>query len=262
MQLRNVLSAMLLLVPASLAQETGPSTSSAPPSPVTVKQKGKFLGPISIGFRVRGFPLGLLPTSIVTRSETNPTREWAFTTSSSTAHVSFGGSIEISLARRLVLAAELLRTRVGYTTDKQVYVGDDISTTSNDERKLTSWNEVTKATWWDLPVMFRYQGIRSEGWGSRAYISAGAVVRTTRDIRTTNKVTNPDATTATDNNSTHPGKNKILGGVVGFGFRFIDDFNIKVTPEARYTRWTGTLFNADSRNSRRDQVEVGIGLTF
>jgi len=53
-----------------------------------------------------------------------------------------------------------------------------------------------------------------------------------------------------------------VGGVAGFGFRFIDDYNIKVTPEFRYTRWLRSAFSLDSTQSPKNQIEVGFGLTF
>jgi hypothetical protein len=45
------------------------------------------------------------------------------------------------------------------------------------------------------------------------------------------------------------------------GFRFVDEFNIKVTPEVRYTRWNGETFNSSSTHSPRNQLEVGIAFT-
>ena len=56
-------------------------------------------------------------------------------------------------------------------------------------------------------------------------------------------------------------KRLLIGATVGAGFRFIDEFNIKVTPEIRYTRWNGTTFNQDSTRSPRNQLEVGIGFS-
>jgi hypothetical protein len=53
----------------------------------------------------------------------------------------------------------------------------------------------------------------------------------------------------------------LVGGTVGVGLRFIDEFNIKVTPEVRYTRWNGMTMNQDSTRSPRNQLEVGIGFS-
>jgi hypothetical protein len=53
----------------------------------------------------------------------------------------------------------------------------------------------------------------------------------------------------------------LVGATVGVGFRFVDEFNIKVTPEVRFTRWNGATFNQDSTRSPRNQLEVGIGFS-
>jgi hypothetical protein len=53
----------------------------------------------------------------------------------------------------------------------------------------------------------------------------------------------------------------LIGATVGVGFRFVDEFNIKVTPEIRYTRWNGMTFAQDSTRSPRNQLEVGIGFS-
>jgi hypothetical protein len=50
--------------------------------------------------------------------------------------------------------------------------------------------------------------------------------------------------------------------VAGMGLRLVDDFNIKLSPELRYTRWMGATFDSESTRSRRNQLEVGIALTF
>jgi hypothetical protein len=44
--------------------------------------------------------------------------------------------------------------------------------------------------------------------------------------------------------------------------RFVDDFGIKLSPELRYTRWLGATFDSNSTRSRRDEIAVGIALTF
>ena len=44
--------------------------------------------------------------------------------------------------------------------------------------------------------------------------------------------------------------------------RFVDDFGVKLTPELRYTRWRGATFDSDSTRMRRDELVIGIALTF
>jgi hypothetical protein len=80
-------------------------------------------------------------------------------------------------------------------------------------------------------------------------------------VHTTTNITNADATTANNTIPAPVSKRLLVGATVGMGLRFIDEFNIKVTPEVRYTRWNGMTFNQDSTHSPRNQLEVGIGFS-
>ena len=75
--------------------------------------------------------------------------------------------------------------------------------------------------------------------------------------------TSPTRTAPSANNQNRApvDKRTLLGATVGAGFRFVDEFNIKVTPEIRFTRWNGPTFNQDSTLSPRNQLEVGIGFS-
>ena len=65
-------------------------------------------------------------------------------------------------------------------------------------------------------------------------------------VRTTNNITNADGTLENNQIRAQVSKRTLIGATVGVGFRFIDEFNIKVTPEVRYTRWNGLTFGQDS----------------
>jgi hypothetical protein len=80
-------------------------------------------------------------------------------------------------------------------------------------------------------------------------------------VRTTNNTTNADATTENNQIRAQVSKRTLIGATVGVGFRFVDEFSIKVTPEVRYTRWDGLTFGTDSTQSPRNQLEVGIAFT-
>jgi hypothetical protein len=80
-------------------------------------------------------------------------------------------------------------------------------------------------------------------------------------LRTTTNITYADATKGNNTIAAPVSKRLLMGGTVGVGLRFVDEFNIKVTPEVRYTRWNGTTFNQDSTRSPRNQLEVGIGFS-
>ncbi|HXA07510.1 MAG TPA: hypothetical protein VNY30_21845, partial [Bryobacteraceae bacterium] len=61
---------------------------------------------------------------------------------------------------------------------------------------------------------------------------------------------------------TVPSAQKLPGIVGAVGMRFVDDFGIKLSPELRYTHWLGATFDSNSTRSRRDEIAVGIALTF
>jgi hypothetical protein len=110
--------------------------------------------------------------------------------------------------------------------------------------------------------MLRRQGLREEGKWSHVYASIGGVIRKVSNINTTNNITLPDGTTQTNAIPPTPAKRTLRGAVVGFGFKLVDDFHIKVTPEFRYTRWFGSTFATETTVTRKNQMEVGIGFTF
>lgn len=109
--------------------------------------------------------------------------------------------------------------------------------------------------------MLHYAGLRSSGVVSRLWVAGGVVGRKISTIRTNNQITNADGSSTSNRIVTQPARRNLLGAVVGMGFRFIDEFNIKVTPEIRYTRWSGAIFSVDSTRSPKNQFEVGIGFT-
>jgi hypothetical protein len=110
--------------------------------------------------------------------------------------------------------------------------------------------------------MAHYRGLRSSGPLSWVYVAAGATLRTVTNLRSSTTITYADSTTSTSTAPAPLSRRNVLGAVIGIGFRIVDDFNIKTTPEIRYTRWSGSTFGSDSTLSPRNQLEVGIGFTF
>jgi hypothetical protein len=148
---------------------------------------------------------------------------------------------------------ELLYHRLDYTQTSQI-----TDTVSGN----TGITETTRATLWDLPVMLRYRGLRESGLLSKIYFAGGGEVRRVTNIGTSTVTNLPNGTTTTSNAPTIPSKRDVTGAVVGVGLRFVDDFNIKLSPELRYTRWMGATFDSESTRSGRNQLEIGIALTF
>jgi hypothetical protein len=126
----------------------------------------------------------------------------------------------------------------------------------------TTTTEQTSARLWDIPVMLRYRGLGERGIRSKMYVSGGGAFSKVSHIRTNNDTTNPDGTTSSDTTPVEPSARNVAGLVAGVGLRLVDDFHIKVTPELRYTRWLGAIFDSDSTRMSKNQLAIGLGFTF
>jgi hypothetical protein len=218
----------------------------------------------SIGFRVRALPMGsmsVLGDAGAMTTTFTPVYDWHFQTTSRSPALSVGPALELALGRRATLTAELLFHRLRYDKVTSIYSGADDPNTGNDERARTTVTERTKARLWDIPVMLHYS-LASSGRWSRFYVAGGAALRAVSKIRTTTETVNALAEESSDTITAAPSNRNIFGAVIGVGFRFIDDFNIKSTPEIRFTRWHGRTFDLDTTRSPVNQLEIGIGFTF
>ena len=171
-----------------------------------------------------------------------------------------GLTLEGQLSRRTLVTADVLYNRLSYDKTTNVYWGVDDPTTSTDERSHKITTESTKARLFELPVLV-HRNVRPSGFLSHLYLAGGATARLVSTVHTTTNITNADATTANNTIPAPVSKRLLVGATVGMGLRFIDEFNINVTPEVRYTRWNGMTFNQDSTHSPRNQLEVGIGFS-
>jgi hypothetical protein len=183
-----------------------------------------------------------------------------YTTTSKSFVLGGGLALETPLNRRTVLSAEVIFNRLRYDGVLDQYWGTDDPTTSNDERSHLNAQESTKARLFDVPVLV-HRNMRASGFLSHVYLSAGATARNVSAVRTTNNITNADGTTANNQIQAQVSKRTLIGGTVGVGLRFVDEFNIKVTPEVRYTRWNAETFSLNSTQSPRNQLEIGIGFS-
>ena len=231
------LTVFLGLTFAAWAQTTPPASTTSQQDTEPADRGRSGWRRISPGFRVQGFvfePFVSNPYQLATTSPTTLTQSF---TSPVTSRVGIGFSLEVQVTSKFAVAAEFLRSRAGYTRDTDFYTGVDISTTAEDDRKLTSSTETTKYVRWDAPLMLRYIGLTEEGAFSHVYIGGGAIYRTVSNITTKTDITDPVGNTTSNTDAAHPTKRGTWGGVVGFGVRFIDDFGFKLTPEVRYIRW-------------------------
>jgi hypothetical protein len=236
--------AYLAVLPAIYGQE-----SSSTPLPETSPSSWRRL---SFGGRLNGLPLNVLNNKTVSLAPANTTQSWDISTSNNYLQIAFGPSLEFRLTSKLTLSGEFLYHRLNYTKAATVTDGSD----------TTGITEQTRATFWDAPVMLRYRGLRESGFLSKLYFAGGGAVRNVSHIQTSNQTTYPDGATASNNTPAVPSARNLSGAVIGVGLRFVDDFNIKLSPELRYARWMGATFASDSTRTRRDELVIGIALTF
>lgn len=236
--------------PGLLAQSSGEEDSTGPKR-------------FSFGLRLRAFPLPSAGVMDETRGMATFTSSGAVTDRHSTvtsdsAYLGGGPVFEFGLGRKTTIRAEVLYTRLGYENVVDLFSGTDDPSTGHDERSHATSTESTRARLWDFPVMLHYRGFRDSGMLSRMFLAGGVALRNVSRIRTDTKITEADSTTSSNSFAARPDNRNLLGGVVGLGFRFIDDVRINVTPEVRFTRWTGGTFLGSPKN----QLEFGIGITY
>lgn len=192
---------------------------------------------------------------------TSPTTDWHFRTTSRSFPLSAGPAVEFRLGGRTTVSAEFLFQRLRYDKVATILTGTDDPNTGNDERSSTTRTEKTKARLWDAPVLVHYR-VGSSGALSRFYVAGGASVRSVSTVRTTTETLFANGDKSSSSAAARIAKRNLIGATIGVGFRFIDDFNVKTTPEIRFTRWSGRTFDSDSTRSAVNQLEFGIGFTF
>ena len=183
-----------------------------------------------------------------------------YTTTGGTPRTSVGLALEFPIYRHLSLVSEGYFHLLKYTQVHEL----DVNSTSGDI--VTTWTENTKGYEWEVPVMVRYQGFRSGWFFSKLYAAGGMTYRKADNIRSYTDYSNqvPGQTQVTSSSNTVPplAKTTMYGEEIAVGLRFVDDFNIRVRPEVRYTRWQGDVFNGYLIETRRGQLDFGVALTF
>jgi hypothetical protein len=270
-----LLTVLALLAPFRLLAQAPPAApQSAPPNaPAPSQAAAPAAQPVAegkierfdFGFRLRVFPakrFSVMGSDEYRSTTTPPLYDWNFNTTTRSPIGGGGLAFEIHASRRSTLRAEVLYQRLSYDKVVDIYWGTDDSTTTTDERTHMARTERSKGRVFDVPVMWQVGRFREEGLLARLYLAAGATVRNINTIRTNLTTVFPNTSTTTDLTHVQPSRRNLVGAVVGLGFRFIDDYNIKTTPEIRYPRWAGQTFGSDSTRSPRNQIEFGIGFTF
>jgi len=266
--IRFVLATSLLAVLALHGQQPGeeaPVTEPPEPQEPAPVATGR-LERLAFGFRMRTLPFERLSVMReASAMETTFLGGTAYDFNAGTASKSplLGGGIELEfrLAPRWRVTADLMFHRLRYESSTATFWGRDDPATGQDERTQSSVSEQTKGRLWDLPVIVHRRGLRASGPLSYVWFGAGVAARSVSAVRTRAQIKTPDGKETVDYRSITPSRRNLAGVVISVGLRFIDDFNIKVTPEIRFTRWSGQTFSAGTTRSPRSQIEFGVGFT-
>lgn len=212
---------------------------------------------ISYGFRIRAFTSNGFDDRTLQLSDTKANTSQAISTTTTSSRFRLGPTFDLNLSRKLSVQAEAYFQGLQYTTETKNYTG-----TSTDTGTLKSTvTERTKTSFWDVPVLLRYKGLTEHRFLSQTIIEGGFSLRSLTRIRTGTETLNADSTTAY-NEIPAAGNRLVRGAVAGIGFQFVDGYNIKTTPEIRYTHWFGTTFQSPSSSARTGQLELGLSFSF
>jgi hypothetical protein len=220
----------------------------------------------SIGVRFDYFPDPEFQTGAASAHTNSPVADYSYTAGSNSTKWALSPTVEYRLKKRLSVGLEFRTHQVQYQQVDQVRTGvlpaGVVSGSAGDTRPVTTITQTTMARYWELPLLAHYYRLRPAGLLSRTYVSGGLEYRHVSNIRTGTDFSYADGTTDYNEVPATPQHVNQVGVVVGIGLRFIDDFNIKVAPEARFVHWSGTTFQGPGYNSIGNQIEAGLGISF
>jgi hypothetical protein len=215
-----------------------------------------------IGGRVQAFPLALFDVKTVSTSTTQPIADYTYTGSTETERLALTPAFEFRLNSRWSIGTDFMFHHGKYQEKEEERSGKKDPNASTDDRNVTTITRTTQANYWELPVLVRHYGLRRLGLLSKAYVLGGLGFRYVGKVRTGNEYSYADGTTDYNEAPAQPSRRNQFGAVAGFGLRFIDDFNLKVMPEIRFTRWAGVTFEGQSYRSVSNELRVGLGICF
>jgi hypothetical protein len=221
----------------------------------------------SVGFRVNYFADPEFKAGSASAVTTNPAANYAYTATTDSTKFVPEPFVEYRLKKRLSIGVEFRLHTVEFQQVDQIRTGvlppGVTSGSTNDTRPVTTITATTQARYWEFPLLARYYGLqKSSGLLRHMYLAGGLEYRHVGDIRTGTDYVYADGTTNYNEVPATPNRTNQIGAVVGIGVRFIDDFNIKVAPEIRFTRWVGTTFQGPGYVSEANQLEAGLGISF
>jgi hypothetical protein len=180
-----------------------------------------------------------------------------YKTSTKSDSLGAGPTVEFSYNKRFRVSADFLFHRYGYGLSTTAVIYPDNSTL----KSTTTTTEVTRANFWDVPLLLHVSHLPFQRLPSNFFVSGGGVFRFVSHVRTDTGVTYNDGTTSCDQTAKTPLHTRLGGITVGAGMRFRDDFGVKTTIEARYTHWGAKVFSMPGPVSP-SQIDVLLGFTF
>ena len=217
----------------------------------------------SIGFRVYYFANPFFETKSSQVDTTTPVvADYTYTGGSSSPRLAVGVTGEYRLTDRISVGIEFRFHHTDFFQTTTILSGVVNPNSSTDDRQPITITQHTQASYWEIPMLAHYYGLRHKGLLSRAYAVGGMEFRYIANIHTGTDFSYPGGGTDYNEIPISSGRDTQFGAVVGVGLRFIDDFNIKVSPEVRFTRWVGATFQGPNYSSQANEIEGGIGFSF
>ncbi|MGC9945141.1 MAG: hypothetical protein ABSF64_01990 [Bryobacteraceae bacterium] len=217
---------------------------------------------LTIGIHVNYFPLPLIKGSNVVQISNNPVEQDNYFGSSDSPKWGPGAMVEYRLLDHVSLAGEIHFHHVDYSVTDNILSGYNTSTTGGDNRPLTTTVQTSQVNNYEIPIVAHYYGLWSGGWKRRLYVSAGGELLHVGRIRTGNDFIYPSGAQDYNENPAIPNKVNDLGGVVGVGMRFVDEFHIRLAPEVRFIRWQSPSLLGPAYRSAVNQLEAEISVSF
>jgi hypothetical protein len=242
--------------PPSGQSSSSSSSSSAPTAP----SERRFSGGVTLSV----IGLSLIPGRTFT-NDNSVDISTQYQTSGESQRIGYGLTAQARVKGRFYLDVSAILHRIAYaeTTTVSTLTQETLNGTPYTTTTTTSTQENTHGRLIDIPFLVRYYGVGKHPGSPRWFLEAGGTYRFITDIKTSSNSTDEDGNvTCCTTTPTTPKDRAAIGGTVGAGIRFTDEFGIHVTPEFRYTRWFEPIFENLSTITRSNQIEADISITF
>ncbi len=234
--------------------------ADAPKQEQTTLKKVNYVRKISAGGTF-GF-LALVPVGDGEFASATNVLQRTDETKSKGSPIGFGGVVQVALPKKFAVAATYMIHASKLESTKNMIEGTDNPFTTADERKITDTKENSSIKYRDFGILVRRYDKDHTKQGVRVFVEGGPSFRAVQSIRTTRTTTIAGVDTIDNKPIDKKVQNLTRGWTGGIGVQYNDDFGFRVVPEFRYTRWMEKTFDKDSYNSRKNQFEVILSITF